>query len=379
MKDQFSRRNWLKSALALSAGVPLSVSLAHELMASPVSEAERRHGVYRPGNLIRLGSNENPYGPSPKAREAIKNSIVNHNRYTFEESIELRKKIAEKEGVSVDHILLGAGSGEILSLAGLSIGLEGGAVLSAFPVFRMLMDFASKFNARWDKVDLDDYLVHDLEGLARAMKSDTRLLYVVNPNNPTGTVLDASKLKSFCTEMSQKTIVFCDEAYLEFLEPAKQVSMVDLVKEGRNVIVSRTFSKIYGLAGLRFGYAVAPPHLIQRLAKNQTTILMNQAVLAAVYASIDDKDFMKYTRDHNAEARDYFCQYLDRKKWFYGKSQANVVFFPAPKDGKTILEETEKRGFQIRVWDYQNKEWCRVSIGTLEEMKAFTKSFDEIV
>jgi histidinol-phosphate aminotransferase len=215
--------------------------------------------------------------------------------------------------------------------------------------------------------------------MASAMKADTRLVCVVNPNNPTGTVLDPSKLKGFCTEMSKKAVVFCDEAYLEFLEPANQVSMVELVKEGRNVIVSRTFSKIYGLAGLRFGYVVAPPELIKRLARYQATILMNQAVVAAVYASIDDKDFMKYTRDHNAEARAYLCQYLDKKKWFYGKSHANVVFFPAPKDGKMLLEETEKRGFQIRVWDYLDKEWCRVSIGTLDEMKAFVKSFDQIV
>jgi histidinol-phosphate aminotransferase len=377
--ETVSRRNWLKSAVALGAGLPLSLTLADELMATPVSRAERLHGVFRPGKLIRLGSNENPYGPSAKAREAIKASIIEHNRYSFAESQEFKKVLAEKEGVSPDYILLGAGSGELLALTGMSIGIEGGAVLSAFPTFRSLMEFAVRFNARWDKVDLDETLTHNLETMAAAVKPDTKVIFVVNPNNPTGTVVEASRLKAFCEEMSRKAVVYADEAYLEFLEPNQQHSMVELVRKDYNVIVSRTFSKVYGLAGLRLGYIIAKPEILQKYAKYQPGTIINQAVLAAARASLDDTGFMSFTRKKNAEARDYFCNYLDSKKWFYGKSHANVVLFPAPKDGKTILEETEKRGFQIRIWDYQDKEWCRVSIGTLDEMKAFTKAFDEVI
>jgi histidinol-phosphate aminotransferase len=377
--ETVSRRNWLKSAVALGAGLLLSLSLADELMAAPVSRAERLHGVFRPGKLVRLGSNENPYGPSPKAREAIKASIIEHNRYSFAESQEFKKVLAEKEGVSPDYILLGAGSGELLALTGMSIGIEGGAVLSAFPTFRSLMEFAVRFNARWDKIDLDETLTHNLEAMAAAVKPDTKVIFVVNPNNPTGTVVETSRLKNFCEEMSRKAIVYADEAYLEFLELHQQHSMVELVRKDYNVIVSRTFSKIYGLAGLRLGYIVAKPDILQKYAKYQPGTIINQAVLAAARASLGDTEFMSFTRKKNAEARDYFCKYLDSKKWFYGKSHANVVLFPAPKDGKTILEETEKRGFQIRIWDYQDKEWCRVSIGTLDEMKAFTKAFDEVI
>jgi histidinol-phosphate aminotransferase len=155
--------------------------------------------------------------------------------------------------------------------------------------------------------------------------------------------------------------------------------MIDLVRKDYNVIVSRTFSKIYGLAGLRLGYIVAKPDIIRKIAKYQPGTIISQPALAAAKASLGDNEFMSFTRKKNAEARDYFCKYLDSKKWFYGNSHANVVLFPAPKDGKTILEETEKRGFQIRIWDYQDKEWCRVSIGTLDEMKAFTKAFDEVI
>ena len=374
-----SRRQWLKSAIAVSAGLPLSLTLSEQLMAAPVSKAERLHGVFRPGKLVRLGSNENPYGPSAEARKAISASMDEGNRYPFSTGNELRDLLAKKEGVSPDHILIGAGSSELLCLAGMSAGLEGGAVLSAFPVFRLLMEYAQKFNARWDKVNLDDYLVHDLNALASAYKPDTKIIFVINPNNPTGTVVDPQKLKSFSEEMSKKTIVYSDEAYIEFLEPSQQHSMVELVKKGHKVIVSRTFSKIHGLAGMRLGYVVAPPDLIAKMAERQVWGNINQAGIAAAKASMYNTEFMDYTRKMNAGARDYFCTYLDSKKWFYGKSHTNVVLFPAPKDGKTILEETEKRGFQIRVWDYMDKEWCRVSIGTLDEMKAFTKAFDEVV
>jgi histidinol-phosphate aminotransferase len=379
MRTTFSRRQWLRSAAVWGASLPLGVALANDLLSAPVSRAEKLHGINRPGKLIRLGSNENPYGPSPRAREALRAAIGEFNRYGFTEAQQFRKVLAEKEGVTPDHILLGHGSGELLALTGISLGIEGGAVLSAFPTFRTLMDYAVRFNARWDKVDLDETLTHDLEGMASAVKKDTRIIFVVNPNNPTGTVVEASRLKAFCEELSRKTIVYADEAYLEFLEPHQQHSMVELVRKDYAVIVSRTFSKIYGLAGLRLGYIIARPDLIQKIARYQPGAIINQAVLAAARASLGDESFMAFTRKKNAEARAYFCQYLDSKGWFYGKSHANVVLFPAPKDGKTILEETEKRGFQIRIWDYQDREWCRVSIGTLEEMKAFTKAFDEVI
>ncbi len=375
-----TRRDWFRSALVTGATIPMSLSLVQELMAAPASQAEKEFDVFKSGlKLIRLGSNENPYGPSSKAREAIKASIGEGNRYPFEIVDDFRSVLAAKEGVSPDHILFGAGSSEMLAITGMSTGLEGGSILSAWPVFPMMMNFAEKFKARWDKVNLDQNLAHDLEGMASAVKSDTKIVFTVNPNNPTGTVLDPGKYKSFCIEMSKKAIVYSDEAYLEFLEPAQQNSMVDLVKLGHNVIVSKTFSKIYGLAGLRIGYVVAKPDLIQKLEKYQQGTILNQAAIAAAKASLGDEEFMAYVRKMNYEARTYFTEYLDRKKWFYGKPMANVVLFPAPKDGKTILEQTQLRGFQIRVWDYLGKQWCRVSIGTMEEMKQFVKAFEEVI
>lgn len=376
-----SRRDWFRKSFTAAAGVVAGTSAFDQLLAAPVSRAEAVHQLRVPagGKLVRLGSNENPYGPSAKARQAIVDAMGEFNRYSFEAVMEFRKTLAEKEGVTPDHILVVNGSSETLCLSGMVAKLEGGAVLSAFPTFRSLMEYAEKLNARWDRVDLDEYHVHNLEALAAAVKSDTRMLFVCNPNNPTGTVVEGARYRDFCLEMSKKTTVLADEAYLEFLEPREQRSMVELVRQGQNIIVSRTFSKVAGLAGLRIGYCVAPPDTIRKLQKYQMGPVINQAALAAAKVSLGDTAFAEMTRAKNNEALKYFLTYLDQKKWFHGASRANCVLFPAPKDGKTILAETEKRGFQIRVWDYQGKEWCRVSIGTLDEMKAFTKVFDEVV
>lgn len=379
MSNTLNRRGWLKSALTLTGGLTVSPAIAEQLFLVPVSAAEA--GVLPIANekIIRLGSNENPYGPSAVARKAVQQAMNEFNRYSYDLVSEFKKELAEREGVSPDHILVTNGSSETLCLTGMAIGLEGGSVLSAFPTFRSLMDYAEKLHARWDRVDLNDYLEHDLDALAAAVQTDTRLMFICNPNNPTGTVIAGKRLLESAAEMSKKTLVFSDEAYLEFLEPEEQHSMVELVKKGNNVLVSRTFSKVYGLAGLRMAYAVGHPDVIKKITRYQMGPVINQAGLAAARASINDKEFIKLTRARNNEALAYFQQYLDKKGWFHGKSRANCVFFPAPKDGKTILAETLKRGFIIRVWDYQGREWCRVSIGTLNEMKAFVKAFDEVV
>jgi histidinol-phosphate aminotransferase len=376
-----SRRDWFKSSLALTAGLAVTPAFVQNLMAAPVSEAERE--FFKQGKTagakVRLNSNENPYGPSEKARKAIMQILGEGNRYAFNELEDLKKTIAQKEGVDPSFILLGAGSGELLCQTGIAYGLEGGRVLSAYPTFTLLMNYAQQMNATWDKVDLNEKLEFDYQKLLSAIKSDTRLVFSCNPNNPTGTVVDTNIVKSFCEEASKKTLVYADEAYIEFLEPSEQKSMVQLVQHTPNLIVSKTFSKIYGLAGLRIGYIVAHPDVLKKVGKYGDTISPSQTALAAAKASLGDEDFMKMTREKNAIARKVLTDYLDQKKIFYGKPRTNVLLFPAPKDGKTILTQLEEKGFLIRIWEYQQKEWCRVSIGTAEEMKSFVKVFDEVI
>lgn len=379
METSLSRRNWFKSTVALSAGFAFSSAMFDKLMAAPISAAEVDFYPKAYNGKVRLNSNENPYGPSEKAKKAIMDILSEANRYPFDRLEELKIILAAKEGVSKDYIHVGAGSGDLLCQSGVAFGLEGGRILSGFPTFWLLMNYAEVFNATWDKVNLNEKLEFDYQALASAIKSDTRLVFICNPNNPTGTLVDPQKVKSFCEDISKKVPVYADEAYLEFLDPAQQVSMVELVKKDMNVIVSRTFSKVYGLAGMRLGYIVAKPDLIKKISKYGTGVPMSQTAIAAAQASLGDETFMAMVRNKNAAARKVITDYLDQRKFMYGKSLTNFVFFQAPKDGKTILKKMEEAGYLIRIWDYQQKEWCRVSIGTEDEMKGFVKAFGDFV
>ncbi|MBX2941417.1 MAG: histidinol-phosphate aminotransferase family protein [Cyclobacteriaceae bacterium] len=384
MKAQLSRRDWFKSSLALTAGLTLSPMFVDKLFAGPVSAAERfQWGInpYSANGNIRLNANENPYGPSEKVKQAIIENMHESNRYPFQALSELKKMIADKEGVDTDHIHMGAGSGEILCEAGVAFGLDNGEILSGFPTFTEMMDYAKVFNAKWDKVNLNDKLEFDYGAMASRVNSKTKLVFICNPNNPTGTLVDPSIVSPFCQDISKKTLVYSDEAYLEFLEPEmqKRVSNIELVKKGMNVVVSRTFSKIHGLAGLRIGYIVAKPDLIKKISQYQMGIPISQHAIAAAKASLGDNEFMTLSRTKNTEARGHLEGYLKQKGFSYGKSHTNFMFFLAPKEGKAILSGMQQKNILMRIWDYKNKEWCRVSIGTLDEMKQFTQAFDEVI
>ena len=375
-----NRREWLKKALMASAALPIGSSLGERLMAAPISEAERKfiNGAAAKGIKVRLSSNENPYGPSARARDAMAEIVQETNRYPFQVVTEFKEILAKHEGVTPDHILVGAGSSDLLCATGSAFGVDQGSVLSPYPTFPMLMNYASVYTARWDKVDLNDKLEIDYQALASQIKDDTRLVYICNPNNPTGTLVDPQIVRSFCDDVSERVPVFSDEAYLEFLEPSQQVSMVELVRIGRNVIVSKTFSKIYGLAGLRIGYIVGRPDVVKKIAKHHPGIPTNQVGLAAAKASLGDEAFMAMTRKKNGEALKHLTDFLDRHNFFYGKSHTNFVMFDPKADGYEIMRKMADKGIGIRVWEYKDRSWCRVSIGTLEEMKAFTRALEDI-
>ncbi len=379
MSNLLNRRQWFKSAVATTSALTLTPALIQQLMAAPMSKAEAGFNFGGSSSKVRLNANENPYGPSERARQAVLQILDEGNRYPFAAIDNVKEILAKKEGVSIEHIHIGAGSGSLLCQTGLAFGIEGGSIMSGFPTFPVLMSYATVFKCEWDKINLNDKLEYDYDTMAGSIKPDTRMVVICNPNNPTGTLVDPARVKAFCEEVSKKVTVFADEAYLEFLPPDQhqQVSMVDLVRKNANVIVCRTFSKIYGLAGMRLGYLVARPDIIQKIEKYGSDIPMSQTGIAAALASLGDDSFMKLVRDKNTEARNVLTTYLERKGIFYGKSYTNFVFFPAPANGKTILKKMEEKGYLIRIWDYKQKEWCRVSIGTQDEMKGFVTAFGD--
>ena len=373
--NHLNRRSWLKRSFAISSGLAVAGGLTANAIATPLSGAEESVTFDPASPLIRLNANENPYGPSDKARQAILKAVAESNRYPFDRTTELKEKIAAREGVTVEHIHLGAGSGELLGQTGKAFAANGGSVVSAFPTFPILMNHAESFGARWIKVPVNSKLEHDFEAMASAVSSDTSLVFVCNPNNPTGTLVDPAVVKAFCSKISERTTVYSDEAYLEFLKPEDQQTMVSLVLQNKPVIVSRTFSKIHGLAGLRLGYLVGRPDLIARVAKYAGDIPLSQPAVAAALACMDDKNFASMCRDRNATARGILERYLEKRGLTYGRSYTNFLFFQAPAEGKHILSVMKDKGYLIRIWDFGGKEWCRVSIGTEQEMKGFVSAF----
>ncbi|HYG03777.1 MAG TPA: histidinol-phosphate transaminase [Chryseosolibacter sp.] len=378
--NTFNRRSWLKTSLGVAGSIAATPFLAEHLMAAPMNPTEESFFAKLPATIkIRLNANENPYGPSGKAKDAAEKILSEANRYPFQVVLELKEMIAKKEGITPEHIAIGAGSGELLCATGAAFGVQGGSILAANPTFPLLMSYAEVFGAQWDKVDLNQDLEVDYSAMSSRVNSDTKLVFICNPNNPTGTFVDPSIVRSFCEEVSKRVTVFSDEAYIEFLEPAQQQSMVELVKQDANVIVSKTFSKIYGLAGLRIGYVIAKPDIIKKITKYQAGFSVNQTAIAAAKAVYGDEEFMKMSRRKNAEAAKVLTDYLDRNKFPYGKSLTNFIFTDIGTNAPTLAAKLAEKGIGIRAWEYQGKIWNRISVGTKPEMELLVKSMSEII
>lgn len=294
-----TRREWLKLS-AFSAGAALAFS-------SFDFPTKAQNGA---GKIIKLSSNENPYGFSPKARAAILDSLADGNRYANPEMVaKLEQEIATREGLKPENVVLGTGSGEVLCMAAIAFGR--GEIVAPEPTFPSLMRYAENFGGRVKSVPLNEKFEHDFAAMSKAVSAETSLVYVCNPNNPTASISPNDALRGFCQETAKKTLVFADEAYLEYTDDFPRNSMIDLVKKGENVIVSRTFSKIYGMAGLRVGYGLAKTDIVQKLRKFRMTWLNNLSINAALTAYAD-QDFVAQSKRKNAEVRQNFLKELDK-------------------------------------------------------------------
>ncbi|MGI9542263.1 MAG: pyridoxal phosphate-dependent aminotransferase, partial [Cyclobacteriaceae bacterium] len=327
----------------------------------------------------RLLANENPYGPSEKAKQALVDALPIGNRYSWDIANELRKIIADNEGLTPEHVILSAGSLEVLNLVAIHYGLQKGNLISAFPTFEPLMLTAAGLDCDWEQVLLDQNHRHDLAAMEAKISADTRLVYVCNPNNPTGTLLDPTALKDFCRKAARKVPLFVDEAYTEFLEKPEDHTIIPLIKEGHNLIVAKTFSKIHGFAGLRIGYALAQPETWKEMKKYrpyETT--MAGPTLKAAIASYQDQEFQHNCRDKNTAAKNYTLETLRAMGYEPVPSYTSFMIFPIKMKPDQFIKDMRAQGVGIRSWSFADKDWCRVSIGTMEEMKIFTEALKTI-
>jgi histidinol-phosphate aminotransferase len=326
---------------------------------------------------LRMMWNENPYGPSKVARAAMTRAFDQANHYADEAWEEMRSAFAEQVGLTREHILLGTGSTEILQVVALDGGGDRSEVISADPTFQVLNSYAENIGGIVHRVPVDEALRLDLEAMGKKVNENTKLIYVCNPNNPTGTIVPDTELRPFCEEMSKRALVVVDEAYHEYVEHPGYRSLIDLVRDGRNVLVTRTASKIHGLAGLRVGFGIAQPELVRRL-EYRLTGTMNIMGLRAALASYRDEEFQSYCFDKNKQAKSIVYEALQELNFRYVESETNFVFFETGVHIEQIREGMKRQGIRVGRPFPPYLKWCRLSMTTPDEMKRFVVALKRI-
>nr|WP_294950080.1 histidinol-phosphate transaminase [uncultured Mucilaginibacter sp.] len=389
MSNSLNRRNWIKSSAMLAGGVAFLSSTVSKLAAMPLVRkmrtgntmlAEEAALMQLPAPMkARLMANENPFGPSAAAKKAIVDSLDTSYQYTFAQQFNMRLKVASYEGVKGNNVLLSSGSSPLLLAAAMYYSKGGKDIITGDPSYDDLPTQAEHFDGKWVKVPLTADYKLDLDAMEAKVSDNTGLVYICNPNNPTATIVDTEKLKGFCERVSKKTLVFVDEAYIDYLLNPKAASMMDCVKAGQNVIIARTFSKLYGFAGLRLGFIVGQPDTVKTLS-NYTPVWagLSSATLAAALAAYNETDYLQDALKKTNASKEFLYETLKKEGYTYIPSSANFVMFPLKMDGKKFSDEMMKRGVALRDWKLNGQDWCRISIGRMDEMEAFASAFKEI-
>jgi histidinol-phosphate aminotransferase len=336
-----------------------------------------------PGSLIQLNRNENPYGLSPKAIHAINASVKYGNRYPNEARDKLKEELASRYNITKDHIFITAGSNEVLCLVVLYASKKQGNLVTASPTYAVPANYARALDMETIIVPLTTEKVLDLNAMAAKVNQNTSLVYVCNPNGPTGTIVTTKNLAGFCSEVSKKTKVLVDEAYLDFVTTGDNESMIPLVENNRNVIISKTFSKIYGMAGLRVGYVIAHPDTIKEISSLHMGAGLAGACgtsMAAASASLADEDFYNDCLKKIKQTYAYTAEQFTLLKIPFIPSHGNFIFFNCDWYTGDLNTEMKARGVAIGsvIKDVDGK-WIRLTIGTNQEMKTFFSALKQIL
>lgn len=331
----------------------------------PIEEVARELGL-DPEGIIKLASNENPLGPSPLGLAAMRQAIRRANLYPDGNAFYLKRKLASKLEVNETNLILGNGSNEIIELIGHALLSPDAEVVVSQYCFAVYPIVTALFGARLVTVPAKRY-GHDLDGMLAAITPNTRVVFVANPNNPTGTTVGREELARFVSAVSDRVLVALDEAYVEFLE--EPVSFLPDIRNGSrpNLILLRTFSKIYGLAGLRIGYGIGHPDFVAALEKIRQPFNLNSVAQAGALASLDDARHLEKTRKTNSRGLRLYSRTFRKLGLEFVHSSANFILAKVG-DGQRVFAELQKLGVIVRpMGGYQLPEWVRISVGTTKE------------
>jgi histidinol-phosphate aminotransferase len=394
-----SRRRF---AHLLGAGAAYAVAQRGTSLGSSLRAAESAWPLANAAGVVRLNSNENPYGPSPLALKAMTDAFSLAWRYPDEHADLLIETLAKINGVNRAQILLGDGSGEILKMCAsaftgpmsfrnsrsvpLARPTRGGALaftpgrgklIVADPTFEAILNHARVNSAEIVKVPLTKNFSHDLTKMRAAASQG--LIYVCNPNNPTASITPKNEIREFIAQVPRRTMILVDEAYFHYADSPDYESVIPMIKDHPNLIVARTFSKIYGMAGLRCGYCVAQHETIQRLRPHQTWDSVNIMALAAAIASLNDADQVTNGRRLNSETKRELVQELDAMGYQHIPSQANFMMIDAQRPVRPLIDALKQRGVQVGRAFPTLPNHMRVTIGKQTEMEAFLSALRQVI
>lgn len=342
----------------------------------PIEQVQREYGLT---DVIKLASNENPIGPSPKAVAAIRRALRDIHYYPETDVPELREKLADHHGVRPDMIVVSNGGDNVLSLVTHAFLNENEEVVVTDPAFGTYANVSAIMGADIIRVPLRDYRI-DLDSIQKAVTKRTKIIFICNPNNPTGTALSREELSSFLSSLSENVITVLDEAYADFVDDPSFPNSIEYCLQGLPVIVVRTFSKLYGLAGLRIGYGIAESGIIEQLMKVKEPFSTNRLAVVGALAALEDEEHVLRTIDANERGKDYLYRELGRLGISYVPTQANFILVDLGRDARPVFEALLRRGVIVRqgfIWDYPT--CIRVSIGKPEDNERFIKTLEEII
>lgn len=339
----------------------------------PITELAREMGI-PVDSIVKLASNENPLGMSPKAREAVEKAISGVERYP--DQFDLIAKVAGRAGVAQSQVVLGNGSNDVLDLIARVFLAPGRSAVFAQHAFAVYPLATLSTGAELIATPAKNY-GHDLAAMRTAIRPDTRIVWIANPNNPTGNFLPYADVRAFLESVPKEVIVVLDEAYNEYIPPAERVDTAGWLKEFPNLVICRTFSKIYGLAGLRVGYALASLEVADLMNRVRQPFNVNNLALAGALAALDDHEFLNASYELNRNGMAQIVAALERLKLEYIPSYGNFVTFRAG-DGAAVNQKLLKQGVIVRpIGGYGLPEWLRVTIGTERENTRFIEALEK--
>ena len=342
----------------------------------PIEEVQRELGI---ADVIKLASNENPLGPSPLAMQAIQQAATQVNLYPDGNAYYLKQDLAAHLEVAPENLILGNGSNEVLQIIGETYISPGDAVIYSESAFVVYMLVAKTCGAKSIITPMRGY-AQDLEAMADAVTAQTRVVFIANPNNPTGTMVTKTETEKFMARVPNDVLVVFDEAYYEYVDRPDYPQTLPYVHEGRNVIITRTFSKIYGLAGMRIGYGLAKPDIIETMNRVRQPFNCNLVAQAAARAALKDIEHVRRSQEINAAGKAYLYEALDQMGLKYVESEGNFILVHFDQSGQEVSDALMRKGVIVRpVAGYGFPNSIRVTIGKPEENERFVTALKAVL